>query len=829
MEFFYYEQLASHPILTKSYNAYLVTLSIVIAIISAFAAFGIAERISASKNKLHQSLWILFGATTLGAGVWSMHFIGILALILPIPVSYNASITLISLFPVIITTSLVLWLKSRTTLIGKRLWFCGILLGSGIGLMHYIGMEAMELNAGMFHIKWIFFLSILVAILLATLALKIQTNASQQIIYHFIDKKQIHSAIIMGLAISAMHYIAMQATVFIQIPNTQVLTINTNTALLTMMISIVIGLSLLLTLIIPIMVRYLNISEILLKNEENLRIAATAFQTNESIMITDANANIIRVNEAFVKTTGFTEKEVLGKNPRILSSDQHDKEFYTVMWKTIIETGNWSGEIWNRRKNGEIYPEWQTISVVKDTNGNITHYISFFSDMTEYKKSKKQVEELAYYDPLTNLPNRRLLYECLEHELTIAKLYKRIGAVLFMDLDRFKNINDSLGHSVGDALLIEVSYRLQTILDNSAIAIRLGGDEFIILIPAQDNTETDVETKATLISELIINQINLPYFIAEHDLYISTSIGISLYTGEDNNVDIILKRADTAMYYAKDAGRNTYRFYQQRMQEVADARLNLEKNLRKAIEKNEFKLYYQPQCSSTGEIIGAEALIRWKQSEIGMIPPSIFIPIAEESDLIIDIGNWVINSVCQQIKRWDEQHIYIPHIAINISANQFHQPNFALSIINILKKHQVNPERVLLEITEGVFLKNLEEAINKMNILRDYGFNFSIDDFGTGYSSLSYLRRLPFDQLKIDQSFIHDIMTNQHCSAIVQAIIVMAEGLELTLIAEGVENNKQVNHLFNYGCQYFQGYYFSKPLTTEKFAQYILEKNKKTN
>jgi diguanylate cyclase (GGDEF)-like protein/PAS domain S-box-containing protein len=821
MEFFYHPS-ASHHIFEKNYDPYLVTLSILIAIVSAFTAFGVSERISAAKTRHQQWLWIVFGANTLGIGVWSMHFIGLLALILPVPISYDLTITVISVFPAILASCLVLWLKNKTPFTFKRLVLCGILLGLGIGTMHYVGMMAIELNAAMYHLESIFFLSLVVAILLATLALKIQSTATYQLGYQFFNKKQLYSAVVMGFAIAGMHYTTMGAAVFVQVGNKNLPEATLDNSLLVMMISTVTALSLLIAIITPLMLRYREMSKELLQNEESLRIAATAFQTHEAIMITNANADIVRVNAAFVQITGFTEAEVLGKNPRLLSSGKHNTFFYKNIWGSILTTGNWSGEIWNRRKNGEIFPEWQTISAVKDVQGTVTHYVSFFSDITEFKKSKQKVEELAYYDPLTNLPNRRLLTERLSNELTIAKKYQRVGALLFMDIDRFKNINDSLGHSVGDLLLCEAARRLQAILAEDATAIRLGGDEFVVLIAASDKTVHELVDHAQSIAETMIAQIALPYFIAEHDLYVSTSIGISLYTSEDDSVDFILKRADMAMYHAKDAGRNTYRFYQQGMQEQVDARLVLEKDLRKALEKGEFSLHYQPQMSFTGEIIGAEALIRWQQSKQGMISPAAFIPIAEETGLIVEIGQWVIDSVCRQIKDWDAQDIIVPHIAVNISPKQFHQADFVSVILKTLEQHTVEPNRIILEITEGVFIQNLEEAIGKMSALREYNFSFSIDDFGTGYSSLSYLKRLPFNQLKIDQSFTKDLLNDTHGAAIVQAIIVMAEGLNLDLIAEGVETNKQLNRLADYGCYHFQGYYFSKPLPAQQFVNYFL-------
>lgn len=826
MKFLYEQLVVSQPILNKSYNLCLVMLSIIIAIISAFAALGISERIGSAKTKKQQLLWILFGATTLGIGIWAMHFIGLLALILPVPVSYNLTITLISVLPAIVASSVVLWLKTKSPCSFTRLLFCGVLLGSGIGIMHYTGMMAMELNAGMYHIKPLFILSLVVAIYLATVALKIQTETSGQRVYRVIDKNQVYSAVVMGLAVSSMHYIAIEATVFVETSSKHLSnTATIDTTFLAIIISIVMLLSLLLTIMTPLMLRYKQMSNELLQSNEALRIASIAFHAHEAIMITNIYVEIIRVNEAFVRTTGFTERDVLGKNPRVLSSGKHDTIFYKNIWNSILSTGKWSGEVWNRRKNGEIYPEWKTISAVRNEEGIITHYVANFSDITDFKSAKQKIEKLAFYDPLTNLPNRRLLYERLSHELSVAKKHQRIGALLFIDLDRFKNINDSLGHSVGDCLLITVAQRLQAMLNDDATAVRLGGDEFIVLIVATDKTASEVSNYAQTVVEKIIDSIASPYLIAEHELYISPSIGITLYTGDDDCADIILKRGDTAMYHAKDAGRNTYCFYQYHMQEQADARLTMEKNLRKAIEKNELSIHYQPQLSLTGDIVGAEALIRWCHFTHGMISPIEFIPIAEETGLIMEIGYWIIDSVCQQINEWDVQGIVVPHIAVNISANQFHQADFVSVVIRSIENSQIKPNRILLEITESVFLKNIEDAISKMNTLRLYGFSFSIDDFGTGYSSLSYLKRLPFDQLKIDQSFTKDLINDLKGAAIVQAIIVMAKGLNLNLIVEGVETEQQLNRLSEYGCYFFQGYYFSKPLAPEQFAHYFLSRD----
>ena len=567
--------------------------------------------------------------------------------------------------------------------------------------------------------------------------------------------------------------------------------------------------------------RFRKMSIQLSKMEESIRIAETTFETHEAVLITDAEAKIIRVNQAFSKITGYSEQEVIGHNPRILTSGKHDQAFFQEIWKRINNEGKWSGEIWNKRKNGEIHPEWQTISTVKNEQGEITHYVAFFSDISEFKQAKKEIEKLAFYDPLTKLPNRRLLYDRLEHELAVAKRYNRIGALLFLDLDRFKHINDSLGHSIGDELLIETAARLSRVIRKSDTAVRLGGDEFVILITAQDHAKSRLIDELRIIAEKIRLEINHPYSLGGHDLFISTSIGITLFSGEEKNPENLLKKADTAMYQAKDAGRNTYRFYNDSMQEIADARLIMEKNLRRVIEKNQLTLFYQPQFANNGEIVGAEALIRWLHPEQGMIPPGEFIPVAEETGLIVEIGLWVIQEACRQLKEWDNNGLTIPHIAVNISPLQFHQAGFTKVVESAVSESGIEPGRIMLEITEGVFLKNINEAIKKMEELKGYGFNFSIDDFGTGYSSLTYLKRLPFDQLKIDQSFIRDLDIDNNDAAIVKAIIVMAKGLGLDLIAEGVETYQHLGFLYSHGCFYYQGYYFSKPLPADEFQQFF--------
>jgi len=553
--------------------------------------------------------------------------------------------------------------------------------------------------------------------------------------------------------------------------------------------------------------------------EEAMRIAAISFDTHEGILITDSANRIVRVNAAFCDISGYQEEEVLGENPRIFQSGRQGDLFYQLFWEKLGEEGRWEGEIWNKRKSGEIYPIQTKITNVENERGEVTHRVAVFSDITQQKLDEEEINKLAFYDPLTNLPNRRMLMMAVEHEMVQARRSGKQGGLIFLDLDHFKTINDSLGHSMGDILLKEVAARLHRVVREVDMVSRLGGDEFVILISPDAESESDAANQMLVVAEKIQSAINKPYDLDGFECHVTTSIGIKLYPVDGDEPELLITNADTAMYRAKAEGRNAIRFYNSKMQEAADEWLSLKMDLHRAIENEEFELYFQCQNSREGEIVGAEALIRWQHPELGQISPAKFIPVAEQTGQIVEIGEWVIRAACHYLKQWEEANLQLPHLGVNVSSHQFNQSDFVENVRKLLEESGATPASLMLELTEGVVVDRVDETIEKMNELKALGVGFSIDDFGTGYSSLSYLKRLPLDQLKIDRAFVRDIATDPNDAVIVETIISMADHLMFGVIAEGVETEDQLDFLMEKGCQEFQGYYFSKPEPAEQFVK----------
>ncbi|WP_342619525.1 EAL domain-containing protein [Rhodoferax sp. GW822-FHT02A01] len=552
------------------------------------------------------------------------------------------------------------------------------------------------------------------------------------------------------------------------------------------------------------------------QNEIELRIAATAFQSESSVMITDANTVILRVNQAFVETSGYSSVEVVGHTPRLFKSGRHDAEFYRSMWEAISVNGAWQGEIWDRRKNGEIYPKWLSIAAVKDEKGAVTHYVGSHIDITDRKASEEKIQYLAFYDHLTALPNRLLLMDRLQQAFGARS--NRKGALLIIDLDNFKNLNDTLGHDFGDILLQQVTQRLKSCVREGDTVARLGGDEFVVLLLNLSEQSMEAAAISEYIGTKILSAVSQPYQLKNHMFRCTASIGVTLFDSGDHAKDELMKQADIAMYQAKKAGRNAIRYFDQNMQDSIAARVYMENELHNALESQQLHLYYQIQVDEFRCPIGAEALIRWIHPVRGMVSPIQFIPLAEESGLILPIGNWVLERACAQLKSW-QQDARTKHftLAVNVSAKQFRQTDFVTNVKAALLRHEVNANLLKLELTESLLLENIEKTVSTMNALNSIGVHFSLDDFGTGYSSLQYLKQLPLDQLKIDKSFVRDIETDVSDLAIVRTIIAMAHSLSISVIAEGVETEEQKERLLMSGCSNYQGYLFGKPLPIDEF------------
>ncbi len=703
---------------------------------------------------------------------------------------------------------------------------------------------------------------------------------------------------------------------------------------------------------------------------EALRLAAATFEeTQQPVIITDRAATIVRVNRAFTEVTGYSAAEALGQNPRLLHSGHQDAEFYQAMWRQILDSGRWQGEIWNRRKDGSVFPQWLSISAVHDEAGAVTHYVGACIDLSALKRQEEliqraaeeeqvlvalsrlslqplamegylqqaldlvsesvawlgdydggifladpaspgatprlvafrgrdpeellhygglepaaldaatgccmeigredqrlgrlallggdaeplgeerrdflhrvadllgmgilrrnaeaEIEFLAYYDALTALPNRRLFLDRLSLELLAAKRHQAHGALLLVDLDHFKNLNDALGHPVGDLLLTQVAERLRCRLRADDTVARLGGDEFAVLLPRLSDLGERAAFEANLVADNLGGALAEPYDLDGHEHQLSVSVGIAMFPaeGQASTANDILRHADAALYAAKSAGRNAARFYQPEMQVQADNRLRLGKELRQAVEKGQLVLYYQPQLDGADRVIGAETLLRWVHPERGMVPPGEFIPLAEESGLILAVGEWVLREACRQLAEWGKEGPIADggRLAVNVSPHQFRRPEFVATVEGILRESGADPKRLELEITEGLLVENVEDAGDKMRQLKDLGVGFAVDDFGTGYSSLAYLKSLPLDMLKVDRSFVRDIASDPNDAAIVDAIIAMAARLSLLVTAEGVETEEQRRFLQTRGCHRFQGFLYSRPLPVEGFTAWCAE------
>jgi len=554
--------------------------------------------------------------------------------------------------------------------------------------------------------------------------------------------------------------------------------------------------------------------------ETELRIAATAFDSQEGMVITDTNSVILRVNAAFTAITGYSADEAVGRKMNLLKSNRHDDTFYKAMWECIITTGAWQGEIWDRRKNGEIYPKWLTITAVTGDDGKVSHYVGTHIDITERKATEEHINRLAFYDPLTQLPNRRLLQERLKQGIKMNRRLNNQMAVLMMDLDKFKTVNDTLGHIAGDELLQQVAERIQMQLREVDMVARLGGDEFVVLMENIGHYE-----HAARVAEAIIHALSQPFTLCQsYDVVIGTSIGIAIHPQHGDTLESLMDNADTALYHAKDQGRGCFSYFSEELTQNARERIVLESRLRRAIEQQELRVYFQPQIDiNSGQIIGAEALVRWHDPIEGCLMPGSFIPLAEETGLIVAIGEWVLRETCKIGQQWLDQGLPPITLAVNVSPHQFRRSDMTTLVAAVIHDTGFPVEYLELEITESGLMDNQKNAASILGNLNRQGVHLAIDDFGTGYSSLAYLKYFPVDVLKIDKTFIDDIPFLHGDMAITATIIAMAHHLGFKVLAEGVETPQQLDFLREHGCDSYQGYLYSKAIPADAFAKMLAD------
>lgn len=553
---------------------------------------------------------------------------------------------------------------------------------------------------------------------------------------------------------------------------------------------------------------------------------AEVFKSSSSgVMVTNTNGRIIAINPAFTAITGYSASEIIGSTPGKLSSGRHDREFYRSLWQSVQETGRWQGEIWNRRKNGEAYPEWLSISLVRDAEERITHYVGIFSDLSTDKEAELLRHRIAFRDPLTDLPNRRLLLDRLSQAMSLSEQSHRYGVVLSIGLDNFREITDSKGHDIGNIVLKEVAKRISTYIQASDTVSCIGGDEFVVALNPIDINPATAATHAEHVVKQILQSLGQPYLIEDATkIHGSASVGIALFMGREITIEDLLKRSDMAMTLARQSGGNSVQFFDIGIQAQVEGRVKLLDGLRDAIPLRQLSLYLQPQIDAKGTVSGAEVLLRWNHPTLGMVSPAQFIPLAEESGLILPLGQWVLDGACQLLAAWQHQpRLNRLTLAVNVSPVQFMQADFVEQIMDVTKRHGINLNFLKIELTEGAMVNDVEDVIDKMTKIKSLGIGVSLDDFGTGYSSLQYLQRLPLDQIKIDQSFVKNLDPETGNTVIVRTIIGMAQSLGLQVIAEGVETQEQKNFLEKHNCHNFQGFLFSRPLTVDQFENFINE------
>lgn len=794
--------------LISSYNLPLVLLSIMVAIFSSSAALDISNRLKSS-TETTRLRWILAGAFILGLGIWSMHFIGMLAFDLSIEVNYRTSLVLVSIVPAMVASGLAFYIVSRPAIIRKSLVIGAFFIGTGIISMHYLGMEAMEMSAAVSYDPLLSAMSAAIAYSASYLGLFLLFYLPDIPGFHW---RKLLSAMLMGLAVSGMHYTGMMAAFFS--PSEQAMQHATNSPIDKTALAYSIGAGMLILLAMVSSSVRIDRKIAVQTKESELKFQSVIESANDAIIVTDLKGIVIQWNHAAQFIFGYTKEEILGSNIDLILQEDfaalHQRSNKEYEGMKILNAMGSTLELSGYKKDGSEIPLEISLGTWKTEKG--VFFSSIIRDITERKLSEEKIKDLVYLEPLTGLPNRRLFNERLSTLLEQAKSTGTSFSLFYMDLDNFKMINDTFGHSTGDLFLMEVSKRLKQQLTEKDTLSRQGGDEFTLLLP---DTHCD---EAAIYARNMVESLSEAFQFKGKEIFTSLSIGISSYPADGEGAETLIKQADMAMYRMKEEGKNGYQFFTKEMNEEISRKSRLANDLRKAIEYGEFSIHYQPQISICNkEIQGVEALLRWHHPELGNISPAEFIPIAEETGSITKIGKFVLQQACRQNKAWQNAGLPAFRVAVNISARQFAQKDLMDFVGNALRSSGLSPQYLELELTESIY-QNDQSSIETMQKLKAMGIYLSIDDFGTGYSSLSYLKVFPIDTLKIDRQFTRNIETDPKDAALVRTIIRMAHDLELNVIAEGVETKEQLEFLRSERCNQAQGYYFNRPLPPEEIA-----------
>lgn len=752
--------------------------------------------------------WIIFGAIVMGLGIWSMHFIGMLASHLLMEVKYDTTMVIVSILPALFASGLAFAIISKPVVRKFEVIAGAILISTGVVTMHYTGMAAMQMNATIHYDPLLWILSVVVALVASLLAMFLLFYSRNRQEFFWL---KIASAAFIAIGVSGMHYIGMAAARFEEISHHMFASTNSMNS---SYIAYNVGIGMVVVLMIAILSLRSDNKVKSISDEYNRQFQSIIESAPDGIVVTDAKRTILQWNQGAQTLFGYTKEEITHQDIRLIFAeaypDSHQHEESSKTGRII--------ELIGLRKDGSKFPVELSTGYWKTVKGN--YYSLIIRDITERRNIEEKISNLVYLDSLTELPNRRLFNDRLVSTIDQAIENQTVLAVLYLDLDQFKLVNDTFGHQTGDQLLMEVAERIKTCISKTDTLARLGGDEFIILLPNADYAKTEAT------AQNILKELNHPFLLNNEYIFITPSIGASLFPGDSNDPEMLVKNADIAMYRVKEEGKNHFQFFTSEMNDLTSRKSKIAMSIRKSLECGDFSVHYQPQIDiETEKIIGVEALVRWQHPDLGTISPAEFIPIAEESGLILYIGEFVLRTACQQNKKWQDAGVEPFRVAINISAKQFSQSNIAEVISSVLEETGLAPEFLELELTESI-IQGAISAISKMQELKTMGIHLSIDDFGTGYSSLSYLKLLPVDTLKIDQHFTRNIHNDSKDAALVDTIIQMAHNLELNVIAEGVETLEQLAFLKTKRCNQAQGYYFHKPLPPERIKElYLTDKS----